>query len=149
MLRPKLVLFLLLLFPFQTPAEIRSWRVGDQDHPWNLVPVSGRLTWGRGWAVEILTDDDGDGLIDEDPIELVDSDGDGLFNEDPPDPQLDSDGDGQLNEDPPNKIDDDGDGLIDEDPVEAFDSDLDGASTRTGLIHSSTQMATGNSMKTG
>ena len=84
MLRPKLVLFLLLLFPFQTPAEIRSWRVGDQDHPWNLVPVSGRLTWGRGWAVEILTDDDGDGLIDEDPIELVDSDGDGLFNEDPP-----------------------------------------------------------------
>ena len=125
--RPKFVLFLLiLLFPFQAPAEIRYWRVGDQDHPWNLVPVTGRLTWGRGWAVEILTDDDGDGLIDEDPIELVDSDGDGLFNEDPPDPQIDSDGDGRLNEDPPNKLDDDGDGLIDEDPVEAFDSDLDG-----------------------
>ena len=77
--------------------------------------------------------DDGDGLIDEDPVELVDNDLDGLIDEDGPDPQFDNDGDGllnedglytlfdddwdgQLNEDPINGSDDDGDGLIDEDP---------------------------------
>ena len=76
--------------------------------------------------MEIATDDDGDGRIDEDPAELIDNDDDGLFNEDGPDEQFDNDGDGQINEDPANKLDDDGDGLIDEDPVEAFDNDADG-----------------------
>jgi hypothetical protein len=125
LLLPVLAL-LLLLDAGPGSAEIKQWRVGDQVHPWNLLPVSGRLDYGRGWAVEILTDDDGDGLIDEDPVELIDDDGDGLFNEDPPDPQLDNDGDGRLNEDPVNNLDDDGDGLIDEDAVERFDNDFDG-----------------------
>ncbi len=107
-------------------AAGRTWRVGDGGQPWNLVPVSGRLEWGRGWACEILADDDGDGLVDEDPVDLVDNDDDALVNEDPADPQVDNDGDGQLNEDPVNNRDDDGDGLVDEDPVEAFDSDFDG-----------------------
>ncbi len=107
-------------------AEIRTWRIGDAEHPWTLRPVSGRIDLGRGWGVELLADDDGDGLIDEDPVELVDNDGDAFINEDPVDPQVDNDGDGVLNEDPVNNIDDDGDGQIDEDPVEAFDNDSDG-----------------------
>ena len=50
-------------------AEIRRHRVGDAEHPWILIPVTGRLNWGQPWAVEIITDDDGDGLIDEDSEE--------------------------------------------------------------------------------
>ena len=107
-------------------AEIKRWRIGDDVHPWTLRPVTGRLDLGRSWAVELIADDDSDGLIDEDPVELVDNDLDGLLNEDPVDEQVDNDGDGQLNEDPANRIDDDGDGLIDEDPVELVDNDLDG-----------------------
>ena len=122
-----LVLALCAAFlPADGLAEIKRWRVGDDAHPWNLRPVTGRLDLGRSWSVELLADDDGDGLIDEDPVELIDNDDDGLLNEDPPDPQIDNDGDGQLNEDPTNNIDDDGDGLIDEDPPELFDNDLDG-----------------------
>lgn len=107
-------------------AEIRSWRIGDAEHPWTLRPVSGDIDLGRGWGVEILADDDGDGLIDEDPVELIDNDGDALINEDPVDPQVDNDGDGLFGEDPVNNLDDDGDGQVDEDPVEAFDNDNDG-----------------------
>ena len=88
--------------------------------------MSGRLTLGRGWAAEIITDDDGDGLIDEDRVELIDNDDDALINEDPAEPQFDNDGDGVINEDILNNLDDDGDGFIDEDPIESFDNDLDG-----------------------
>ena len=107
-------------------AEVKRWRIGDEVHPWILRPVTGRLDLGRSWAVELIADDDGDGLIDEDPVELIDNDDDALINEDPVDEQIDNDGDGQLNEDPANRSDDDGDGLIDEDPVELVDNDLDG-----------------------
>ena len=107
-------------------AEVKTWRVGDVGHPWNIAPVSGLTTWGQGWAVEVVADDDGDGLIDEDPFEFVDNDGDGLVNEDGPNPQIDNDGDGLLGEDPVNGRDDDGDGLIDEDASESVDDDLDG-----------------------
>ena len=107
-------------------TEIKRWRIGDDVHPWTLRPVTGRLDLGRSWAVELIADDDGDGLIDEDPVELVDNDDDGQLNEDPVDPQVDNDNDGQLNEDPANGSDDDQDGLIDEDPPEFFDNDLDG-----------------------
>ena len=107
-------------------AEVKRWRIGDDVHPWILRPVTGRLDLGRSWAVELIADDDGDGLIDEDPVELIDNDDDALINEDPVDEQIDNDGDGQLNEDPANRSDDDGDGLIDEDPVELIDNDLDG-----------------------
>ena len=98
-------------------TEIKRWRIGDDVHPWILRPVTGRLDLGRSWAVELIADDDGDGLIDEDPLELIDNDGDGQINEDPVDPQVDNDGDGQINEDPDNNRDDDGDGLIDERPT--------------------------------
>ena len=107
-------------------AEIKRWRVGDDVHPWTLRPVTGRLDLGRSWAIELIADDDGDGRIDEDPVELVDNDDDGQINEDPIDPQVDNDDDGQINEDPANGRDDDGDGLIDEDPPEFFDNDNDG-----------------------
>ena len=106
-------------------AEIKRWRIGDDVHPWTLRPVTGRLDLGRSWAVELIADDDGDGLIDEDPVELVDNDDDGQINEDPIDPQVDNDGDGQINEDLDNNLDDDGDGLIDEDPLEQIDNDGD------------------------
>jgi hypothetical protein len=117
---------LLLVLGTTGQAEIQRWRVGDQGQPWNLSPVSGRLNWGRGWTVEVVTDDDGDGMVDEDGVEVIDNDGDGLVNEDPVDPQVDNDGDGKLNEDPVDRVDNDGDGLIDEDPAEQFDNDLDG-----------------------
>ncbi len=107
-------------------AEVRTWRVGDIDHPWTIAPVSGLTTWGQGWAVEIVADDDGDGLIDEDPFELIDDDGDGLVDEDPTNPQIDDDGDGLFSEDPINGRDDDGDGLIDEDASDSVDEDRDG-----------------------
>ncbi len=62
-------------------------------------------------------DDDGDGLIDEDPINLIDDDGDGLIDEDPGDiyKNIDNDNDGLVDEDESDSIDNDGDGLIDED----------------------------------
>ena len=113
-------------------AEIRRFRLGDDAHPWVLRPVTGRMDLGRSWAVELLVDDDGDGRIDEDPVELIDNDGDGTFNEDPVDPQVDNDGDGQLNEDPTNNLDDDNDGLIDEDPPELIDNDIDGLINEDG-----------------
>ena len=113
-------------------AEIKRWRIGDDVHPWTLRPVTGRLDLGRSWAVELIADDDGDGLIDEDPVELVDNDDDGQINEDPVDPQVDNDGDGQINEDPDNNRDDDGDGLIDEDPFELIDNDGDGLTDEDG-----------------
>ena len=75
-----LALGVVFLFDVAVEAEIRSWRVGDADHPWTLRPVSGRIDLGRSWAVELLADDDGDGLVDEDPVELVDNDGDVLIN---------------------------------------------------------------------
>ena len=121
------VLLLSTVFAYSDSySEIKRWRVGDADHPWTLRPVTGRLDLGRSWAAELLADDDRDGLIDEDPVELIDNDGDGTINEDPIDPQIDNDGDGSLNEDPDNNIDDDGDGLVDEDPPELIDNDIDG-----------------------
>jgi len=91
-------------------------------------------------------DNDGDALIDEDPVDLLDNDGDGLFDEDPVDffvrfvPMLDptnrdSDSDGfidGLDDDPCNSelipllpdvtiepIDTDGDGFSDDDEIMA------------------------------
>ncbi len=70
-------------------------------------------------------DDDGDGLVDEDPVEpgcWINNDGDYLINEDDPD----DDGDGLVDEDPVNGLDDDWDGYVDEDPVAGLDEDGDG-----------------------
>ena len=138
-----LVLACCAAFLTDAHAEIQSWRVGDDAHPWTLRPVTGRLDLGRSWAVELIADDDGDGLIDEDPVELIDNDGDGTINEDPPDgkdndidglidedgpdEQIDNDGDGQLNEDGRySQFDDDWDGLLNEDPINGVDDDGDG-----------------------
>ncbi|MDZ4244294.1 MAG: S-layer homology domain-containing protein [Candidatus Gracilibacteria bacterium] len=60
-----------------------------------FVEINGELSGGNA------EDDDGDGLIDEDPINGLDDDGDGLIDEDDGDPEnlIDNDLDGQLNED--------------------------------------------------
>ena len=75
-----------------TRAESATWRVGDAGQPWRLYPVSFLLDrgetfksdyiWGGAHGMEVVVDDDGDGLIDEDPVDLVDNDADGLINED-------------------------------------------------------------------
>ena len=103
-----------------------TWRVGDADQPWFLHAVSRDLdrsterfrpnyVLGGPHAVEIVVDDDGDGAIDEDPVELVDDDGDGFYNEDPAD-GIDNDRDGRVDEDGPDpQIDNDGDGFLNED----------------------------------
>ncbi|MEE2658818.1 MAG: hypothetical protein VX733_09965 [Candidatus Latescibacterota bacterium] len=107
------------------PVDGATWRVGDVDHPWRLHPVSALLDagesykpdyiWGGAYSVEIAVDDDGDGLVDEDPVDIVDDDGDGSYNEDPAN-SVDDDRDGQVDEDGPDvQRDNDGDGLLSED----------------------------------
>ncbi len=117
--------FVLALCVGTSSVDAKTWRVGDRLQPWRLHPVSHVMdlgerykpdfVWGGAHAIEVVVDDDGDGLVDEDRVELVDDDGDGLFNEDAvngidddrdglvdedgPDPQRDNDGDGMLNED--------------------------------------------------
>jgi len=118
------------------PAVAATWRIGDRNQPWRLHPVSFVMDtgvrfkpdyeWGGQHAAEIAVDDDGDGLIDEDPVNLFDDDGDGRYNEDGPNPQVDDDGDGLLSEDPIDGEDNDGDGVVDEDPIESEDDDQDG-----------------------
>ncbi|MEI7510804.1 MAG: S-layer homology domain-containing protein [Candidatus Peregrinibacteria bacterium] len=63
-------------------------------------------------------DDDGDGKIDEDGLDLKDNDGDGKVDEDPGNDFLgiDNDHDGKIDEDERDGKDNDGDGQIDEDP---------------------------------
>ena len=111
--------------PESAPAQTATWRLGDGDHPWRLHPVSQLFevgepykpdyAWGGSHAAEIAVDDDGDGALDEDPVDLIDDDADGLINEDPAD-GLDNDGDGLTDEDGPDaQRDNDGDGLLNED----------------------------------
>ena len=131
--------FLPLSFLFWiVPAGSDTWRVGDAEHPWRLHPVSILLDagesfkpdfiWGGNHAVEVVVDDDGDGLIDEDPVDRIDNDGDGVYNEDPED-GLDNDKDGLLDEDGPDaQLDNDGDGMLNEDGLMSggviYDHDL-------------------------
>jgi hypothetical protein len=61
-------------------------------------------------------DDDGDTLVDEDPLDTVDNDGDTVVDEDLP--GLDNDGDTLWDEDPEDTVDNDGDTLVDEDAVD-------------------------------
>jgi len=122
---PALSLIVVLVVGLRQPADSTTWRVGDADHPWRLHPVSALLDagdpykpdyiWGGAYSVEVAVDDDGDGLVDEDPVDIVDNDGDGLFNEDPVD-GIDNDRDGLIDEDGPDpQFDNDGDGLLNED----------------------------------
>lgn len=121
-IRPLLATVLVLA---AVPIQAETWRVGDASHPWNLHPVSFALTtgeifqpqydWGGSFAAEVVIDDDGDGLVDEDPVDRIDNDGDYLWNEDPVD-GIDNDFDGLIDEDGPDpQQDNDGDGLINED----------------------------------
>ena len=114
-----------LVIGLRQPVDGTSWRIGDADHPWRLHPVSALLDvgepyrpdyiWGGAYSVEVAVDDDGDGLVDEDPVDLVDDDGDGQYNEDPPN-LVDDDHDGLVDEDGPDvQWDNDGDGLLNED----------------------------------
>ncbi len=50
----------LLLAAGSAGADVRVWRVGDEEHPWNVTPVTGLLDWGRGWATEVLVKEDGE-----------------------------------------------------------------------------------------
>ncbi|PIS04056.1 hypothetical protein COT83_02635, partial [Candidatus Peregrinibacteria bacterium CG10_big_fil_rev_8_21_14_0_10_44_7] len=63
-------------------------------------------------------DNDGDGLIDEDPEDGIDNDGDGFIDEDFGDPyvNIDNDQDGSTDEDGTEDNDADNDGRMDEDP---------------------------------
>ncbi|MEW6752953.1 MAG: FlgD immunoglobulin-like domain containing protein [Candidatus Latescibacterota bacterium] len=108
------------------PVAAGTWRMGDVGHPWVNVPVSFQMdagylyrpdwTWGGGWATEVIVDDDGDGVADEDGFDYIDNDGDILYNEDPPD-GIDNDHDGLIDEDGADpQLDNDGDGLVNEDP---------------------------------
>ena len=117
------LLALVLVSAQRLPAD--TWRVGDRDQPWRPHPVSRVFNvgpsfrpdyvWGGGFAVEVAVDDDGDGRIDEDPVNRVDNDGDGFRNEDPVNGR-DDDRDGLVDEDGADpQFDDDGDGLINED----------------------------------
>jgi len=96
---------------------------------------------------DLPIDNDGDGLIDEDPVDGIDNDLDGLVDEDPaegpieltfnPTNPLDHDTDNDRIYDGPevkwvcvavtySQLDNDGDALIDEDPIDGIDNDLDG-----------------------
>ena len=87
-------------------------------------------------------DDDGDGSVDEGFHNDSDDDEDGLFDEDPLD-GMDNDGDGMIDEDCGGDatddgasgiagMDDDADGLVDEDS--RYDDDEDGSLGEVGLI---------------
>jgi len=92
-------------------------------------------------------DDDGDGLIDEDPIDGIDNDLDGLIDEDPPEGPIeltfnptnpldhDTDNDWLLDGEEVywicvaltcSQLDNDTDGLTNEDPIDGIDNDGDG-----------------------
>jgi hypothetical protein len=81
---------------------------------YNYVKIDETYTMAYG-------DDDGDRLVDEDPLDGVDNDMDGQIDEDQP--GLDNDGDGVWNEDIEDTIDNDGDGLIDEDDFDLVPAD--------------------------
>jgi hypothetical protein len=104
----------------------------DPSNPLNIAYASlfelrvsndGGATWSPGLGVAgtplpfpLNTDEDGDGLDGEDPVEPGrDNDLDGSVDEDPLN-GIDDDGDGRIDEDPAVSIDNDGDGLFDEDP---------------------------------
>ena len=74
MIRLLTVVLCTLFLTNDSYAEIKRWRVGDDAQPWSLRPVTGRLDLGRSWVVEIVADDDGDGVLDyEDPFPLLGS----------------------------------------------------------------------------
>ncbi|MBT7863057.1 MAG: hypothetical protein HN712_22275 [Gemmatimonadetes bacterium] len=111
----------------QVPFETYLKRVADLAAytAWEAMPESYTVSLQPHMT---LRDDDGDGAIDEDPVDGVNNDGDGLVDED----GVSGDRGG------PNDLgvvtllrhsrgrDDDADGLVDEDPIDGRDNDGDG-----------------------
>jgi len=118
--------------------ELTDWEERYQRQPLATYPLLPPST---------AIDNDGDGLLDEDPIDGIDNDGDGAVDEDPPEAPieltfnptnpLDHDTDNDRIYDGPEvkwvctaitffNLDNDGDGLTDEDPVDGLDNDGDG-----------------------
>lgn len=135
-------------FASATGARGAAWRVGVGIHPWRLHPVSfvfvtrqtfvPEYTWGGSHAVEVVVDDDGDGLVNEDglrtggPIDqpaMRQAYAEAPFCRYATAAQAEADArgwasgwgwgdddlDARFNEDPVDGTDNDGDGLIDED----------------------------------
>ena len=124
----------------RTEVEIEEYAalvdLWDAFHAWEALPDIERITLRNHSS----GDDDGDGAVNEDPIDGVDNDGDKLIDEDAGagetgGPQAargagtieltkhqrnqDDDGDGAQDEDPIDGIDNDNDFLIDEDGKKA------------------------------
>jgi len=114
--------------------QLTDWEERNQRQPLLAYP-------------DLPLDNDGDGLIDEDPVDGIDNDLDGDVDEDPPEGPieltfnptnpLDHDTDNDRLYDGPevkwvcteitySQLDNDGDALIDEDPVDLLDNDGDG-----------------------
>jgi hypothetical protein len=114
--------------------ELTDWEERNQRQPLLAYPV-------------LPLDNDGDGLIDEDPVDGIDNDLDGLIDEDSPEGPIeltfnptnpldhDTDNDRLLDGEEVywvcvavtyTQLDNDGDALIDEDPVDGLDNDGDG-----------------------
>lgn len=100
-----------------------TFTVAFRFSPASALPVGTRV-WVRIHGTAYDGDEDGDGLVNEDPPGRVnwDDDKDGRIDEDPAgdangDNNNDDDFDGRTDEDPygPNNADDDGDGRVDED----------------------------------
>ncbi len=100
-----------------------TFTVAFRFSPASALPPGTRV-WVRIHGTAYDGDEDGDGLVNEDPPgrNNWDDDKDGLIDEDPAgdangDNNDDDDFDGRIDEDPygPNSADDDGDGQIDED----------------------------------
>jgi adhesin/invasin len=100
-----------------------TFTVAFRFNPASALPVGTRV-WVRIHGTAYDGDEDGDGLVNEDPpgANNWDDDKDGLIDEDPAgdangDNNNDDDFDGRTDEDPygPHSADDDGDGRVDED----------------------------------
>jgi len=110
----------------------------DTCSPQQSPPIGRGLLALYSFVEPDLQDDDGDGRVDEDPIDGVDNDGDGKIDEDPNYRRIrtgylnspsylhcpldrsqklnaDDDNDGKVDEEFFNFVDDDGDGKVDED----------------------------------
>jgi hypothetical protein len=130
-----------------------TFTVAFRFNPASALPVGTRV-WVRIHGTAYDGDEDGDGLVNEDPpgANNYDDDKDGRVDEDPAgdangDNNNDDDFDGRTDEDPPGprSADDDGDGRVDEDwnPVH-IDGWFTAVVTEPGVIRVSiTNQATG------